>query len=47
VVDVVSRVISKVAAREGAVVPLRFIEHGIWGAIPFSSTNQFNIGAAP
>src|SRR6476620_4866527 len=27
VVDVVGRVISKVAAREGAVVPLRFVEH--------------------
>ena len=27
VVDVVGRVISKIAAREGAIIPLRFIEH--------------------
>ena len=47
VVDVVGRVISKVAAREGAVVPLRLVVHRNMGAIPFSSTSQFSIGAAP
>src|SRR5882672_3270822 len=31
VVDVIGRVISKVAAREGAVIPLRFVEHGNMG----------------
>ena len=31
VVDVAGRIISKVAAREGAVIPLRFVEHGdVW-----------------
>ena len=28
VVDVVGRIISKVAAREGAIIPLRLVEHG-------------------
>src|SRR5450631_2653482 len=31
VVDVIGRVIPKVAAREGTVIPLRFVEHGdVW-----------------
>jgi hypothetical protein len=44
VVNVVCRIILKVAAREGAVIPLRFIEHWMCGAMPFSSTSQFSIG---
>ena len=47
VVDVVGRVISKVAAREGAIIPLRFVEHRDMRRDPFSSTSQFSIGAAP
>ena len=34
VVDVAGRIISKVAAREGAVIPLRFIEHRNMGWMP-------------
>jgi hypothetical protein len=47
VANVARRVISKVAAREGAVIPLRLVEHGDVGRMPFSSTSQFSIGAAP
>ena len=43
VVKVACRVISKVAPREGAIIPLRLIEHRDM----CSSTSQFNIGAAP
>ena len=38
---------SEVAAREGAIIPLRLIEHEMWAAISFSSTSQSSIGAAP
>jgi hypothetical protein len=50
VVDVTCRIISKVTAREGAIISLRLVEHGdMWRdtLLPFSSTSQFSIGAAP
>jgi len=47
VVDVAGWIISKVAAREGAVIRFDLSFTGIWGAIPLSSTSQFSIGAAP
>ena len=47
VVDVVGRIISKVAARECTVIRFDLSNTGIWGAMPFSSTSQFSIGAAP
>ena len=46
-VNVACRIISKVATRESAVVRFDLSNTGIWGAMPFSSTNQFSIGAAP
>ena len=47
VVDVACRIISKVAAREGAIISLDLSITGICGAMSFSSTSQFSIGAAP
>ena len=46
-VNVAGRIISKVAARAGAVIRFDLSFTGIWGAIPLSSTSQFSIGAAP
>ena len=45
VVDVAGRVISKVAPRPSSRFDLS--NTGICGAVPFSSTSQFSIGAAP
>src|SRR6267142_4739566 len=47
VVDVAGRIISKVATREGAIIPLRLVEYGDMWRDALSSTSQFNIGAAP
>ena len=46
-VDVACRIILKVAAREGAISRFDLSNTGICGAMPFSSTSQFSIGAAP
>jgi hypothetical protein len=44
--DVARRIISKFAVREDAIIALDLSNTGICGAMPFSSTIQFSIGAA-
>jgi hypothetical protein len=47
-IDVAGWVISKIAARNGAIISLRLVEHrDMWRDVPFSSTSQFSIVAAP
>jgi hypothetical protein len=46
-VDVAGRIILKVAAREGAIIPLRFIEHRDMWRDAFLLDQPFSIGSAP
>jgi hypothetical protein len=46
-VDIASRIIPKIAAREGAVITLRSVEHRDMWRDTLSSTSQFSIEAAP
>ena len=47
IVGVSLGVVPEIAAREGAILSVRFIDDGDVGGIPFFSTSQFNIGADP